>query len=102
MGWSCSRDAGQTLERFSAACFRATGQTNVYQEQSKLYLAEVSSEEHRDGAITGETYLLKSNGLCSRLGQFRIEPDGQVSLGPAALKAVAAQVPALPYARAAG
>jgi len=86
MGWSCRRDAGETLGKVTAACVESTGMSNTYEVDGVRRFIEVSNKEHDDGAITGSVYREIGDGLCRKAGSFRINGDGSVARGPAFLK----------------
>jgi hypothetical protein len=85
MGWSCATAAYKTLDRMHANCRAATGSVNVF---TGGLMFEVSRTEHRDGAITGETFVFLDETHVRKTGTFRINPDGSVARAPAWLKAL--------------
>ena len=51
---------------------------------------ENPTDEHDDGAITGEVFMCLAEGKCRRVDTFRIEPDGSVTHAPDFFKKVGA------------
>jgi hypothetical protein len=93
MGWSCTATAGQTMDRWIAACLAQTGSQNCFRVGEVGYFWETSSTEHYDGAITGTIWKDvpgpdPEKKYCKRAGTFRINPDGSVARAPAFLKRV--------------
>ena len=89
MGWSCAAAASDTLKRFTDWCVAAGGHDsqNMWTARGgKTFFLEASNVEHRDGAITGTIMRMLPDNRCKRSSDFRIEPDGRVFRGPAALK----------------
>jgi hypothetical protein len=90
MGWSCRREASETMQKWTAACVAQAGSQNVYEANGKRYFWEVSRVEHEDGAVTGTILVMCSRNMARPVGRFRIEPDGRVSRAPKFLKNAAA------------
>lgn len=86
MGWSCSRAAGQVMDRWIAFCVKSTGSQNVYKNNGKEYFLEYSNEEYDDGAITGEVMQMFPNNMCRAVSKFRINGDGTIAQAPDVLK----------------
>lgn len=91
MGWSCRAEAGNTMDRWVAACRAQTGSQNAYEFKGRRYFWELSNTEHADGAISGEIYVItevvdKDTFYSHQVGTFFIEPDGHVSRAPSFLK----------------
>lgn len=86
MGWSCSMEAGNALDRVIEQCRRSTGCSNVWEERGQRFFFETSRTEHNDGAITGSVWRSVSETTCRRAGAFRVEPDGTISRGPAFMR----------------
>jgi hypothetical protein len=69
--------------------------SNTYTVKGVSYFFEVSRTEHLDGAITGSIMRMipaapgDTRTFAQRSGNFRIEPEGKVSRGPAFLKRAA-------------
>ena len=80
MGYSCTCAAMDTLDRISDVCYKQTKSQNVYLYGNNKYFWEIG-EENSDGAITGEIYKYLPNGYVSKSGDFRIEPDGDITRG---------------------
>ncbi len=105
MGWSCTRAAGDTMDRWIAKCrAQSGGSQNTYTSDGETYFWEVSRTEHNDGAITGTIHRnmkvgepLRIKGgmstvqegqlFCKKVGSFRIEPDGLIARAPRFFKA---------------
>lgn len=86
MGWSCRKDAGDTMRAMSDACSAQTQSSNTYKgRDGSMYFWETSRVEHSDGAITGTVYKMLPNDRAKRVGSLRIEPCGLISRAPAAL-----------------
>lgn len=88
MGWSCRKDASDTMNKWENACFKLTGITNVYVTANGRYYWEYPSVEHRDGAITGKVWRYVDANHVVPAGSYRIDPDGTVKRAPAFLKGV--------------
>lgn len=100
MGWSCRREAGATMDRWTAACRATTGSSNEFEMDGERFFWELSNREHNDGAITGTVQRTLKVGeplrggavvqpgqtYCRKVGSFRIEPDGAVKRAPKFLK----------------
>jgi hypothetical protein len=91
MGWSCRKEASETMGRWTAACVAQTGSSNVYLMDGREYFWELSQKEHDDGAITGAIVevvekRLDGSSTAKSAGTFRINPDGSVARAPAFLK----------------
>jgi len=86
MGWSCRKDASDTLHSFQDSCVKQTGSSNKWEDNNNTYFLEISRKEHDDGAITGSVYKMLPDSRCRKSGSFRIEGHGAVSRGPKALK----------------
>ena len=53
MGWSCRKDAMDTLRKIETACRASTGMQNTWKAKGKSYFLEICGlTEHGDGAIT--------------------------------------------------
>jgi len=95
MGWSCAKDADDTMQKWTAACIAQTGSQNVYKAGGQTYFWDISRTEHDDGAITGTILRMEGNGDINgvnhayRAGTFRINGDGTIARAPAFLKAAA-------------
>lgn len=82
MGWSCSRDAGNTMELLTERCIKETGSQNTYSGANNpgtKYFWQRSNKEYRDGRITGSVWKMLNDGTCKRTGSFRINADGTVA-----------------------
>lgn len=86
MGWSCTRAAGDVLERWEEICRKQTETQNEFLVGSQRYFWEKSSTEHSDGAITGTIWKYVSDTRVRRSGTFRIEGSGQITRAPSCLK----------------
>jgi hypothetical protein len=93
MGWSCRVEASEVERIWSAACVGSSGSQNVWEAGGRWYMYEISHKEHDDGAITGRISRFegdprgKDSNMARTAGSFRIEGNGEVSRGPALLKA---------------
>lgn len=79
MGWSCRKDAMDTMNAWAEACYKQSGISNLWRENGREYFFEHSRTEHADGAITGTIW---------PRGSFRIEGNGEVSRAPKFLKSI--------------
>lgn len=87
MGWSCRREAMNTLQKIGQTLCIGRSQ-NVYKVNGTEYMIETSNKEHDDGAITGSIFnLTKWSG--KSCGNFRISPEGAVERGPKVFKLAA-------------
>lgn len=82
MGWSCRKDAGDTMDRWTEFCVKQTGSQNTYESRGSKYFWEASRTEHADGAITGTVFKMVDENRCKRAGSFRINGDGTVARYP--------------------
>lgn len=73
MGWSCTRDASETLDDIFRYCISVSQTQNVFNDKGDFI--EPSRVEHHDGAITGSIYTAQGH----KRGSFRINPNGSVS-----------------------
>src|SRR6266849_4054757 len=94
MGTSYSKAAGETLQKWTAACLISTKSQNTYVVKGQTYFWEHSRREHPDGAITGSIFRiteLKADGrqMVRPAGAFRIDGDGKVKLAPKFLREAA-------------
>ena len=85
MGYSCGRLASITLQIIEEICIKSTGSSNTFKTPKGNVFYQVG-KENRDGAITGSTWRILSDGSCRKTTGFRIEPSGQVSRGPKWMK----------------
>ena len=53
MGWSCNKDAGETMEAISQAIIERFMNQNTFTVKGRTFFLENSRREHDDGAITG-------------------------------------------------
>lgn len=113
MGWSCSRDAGIVLHRWTAACAEQSGMSNVAVVDGVRHVIELSNREHADGAITGTLMrevlrgpqqahvappahelalgIAQQEGFMAKpAGTFRINGDGSIARAPAWLRKLGA------------
>jgi hypothetical protein len=88
MGWSCTRDASDTMNAWTRACVGQTGSQNTYQEfdGERRYFWETSRVEHNDGRITGSVFVMLPDDMARKVGRFRINADGSVGKWPTAFK----------------
>ena len=86
MGWSCSRLASMTMDRWTVACIASTGIQNVFVSKSTRYFWEASRKEHRDGSITGQIFRHVDPTHVRPSGSFRINGDGTIRRAPKFLK----------------
>lgn len=92
MGWSCSDKASKVLDKWSDACIKQTGNSNVYVVKGKQYHFEVSRTEHNDGSITGTIRKYISfnaetgSGMTVSGGSFKIDGSGDIIRAPKFLK----------------
>ena len=92
MGWSCRAEAAATMEKWSNKCRANSGSSNVWGDRKGWYMFEASRVEHADGAITGTIMKFIGNPMgqdscpASRVGSFRINPDGTIAKAPLFLK----------------
>ena len=82
MGWSCNRDAGLTMDAWTAICIAQTNTQNTYEVDGRKYFWDISRREHADGAITGLAFVMVGENGCFDAGSFRIEGDGSVKRWP--------------------
>ena len=87
MGWSATAKACDIERQWSDVCYAQTGQGNVYEHKGSRYFYDTGREQ-RDGAITGSVFRMSAYGHATRVGSFRIEPDGTVARYPQGLRHV--------------
>ena len=80
MGYSCSRDAANTLGVIGKM-FATDGNPNTLTIKKARYFLERGGEQ-RDGAITGTLYRMLPSELCRKVGSTRINADGTVARFP--------------------
>jgi hypothetical protein len=84
MGYSCTRDAQDTLAVLSTT-YATDGNPNILTIgtlEKKQYFFE-RGDENDDGAITGTLMVMLPGGdFCRPAGSVRIEPDGMISRFP--------------------
>ena len=88
MGWSCSKAAMDTLDRWlDVEKAHGDGFAHIGKEK---YFTEVSNREYNDGAITGSILrdLPEKPGFCRKAGTFKINGDGSVARAPAFMRHV--------------
>ena len=92
MGWSCSKAASDTMQRWERACVAQTQSSNTYRASiggiERECFFEHSTREHADGSITGSAYQIDSAGMAHSMGPWRINGDGTVNAYPRGLKDV--------------
>lgn len=74
MGYSCTRDAQDTLAVVSKL-LATDGNPNIWTIGKSRYFFE-RGDENADGSITGDLMLMLSNDLCQRAGRIRIDKVG--------------------------
>jgi hypothetical protein len=79
MGWSCTREASRTMEKFEKWCLLQTGFQNVYNEKGVEKFVEWSREEFQDGSVEGK--IISTIG-CKSLGRIKIHSNGSIVQGP--------------------
>lgn len=85
-GWSCTREAGETMDALARACVEQTGKENVFRLADGTEAFWERGREQADGSITGAVWGMDG----SRKGSFKIDCDGKIVSGPAALKSLVA------------
>ena len=85
MGWSATAKACDIERQWSNACRAQTGGSNKYEANGNTYFYDIGREQ-RDGAITGQVFQMSDTGYATRVGTFRIEPDGTVTRYPVGIK----------------
>jgi hypothetical protein len=85
VGYSCTRDADETLRGWWSICTGLTGVSNKYEVNGITYFMERGRQQD-DDAITGQVWKMIGNtgevSHCTRSGSFRIEPNGEVGKWP--------------------
>jgi len=80
MGYSCSRDAANTLGVIGKM-FATDGNPNTLTIKNQRYFFERGGEQ-RDVAITGTLYRMLPNEMCRKVGPTRINADGTIARFP--------------------
>jgi len=107
MGWSCRKDAGDTLTKISDWVVENFDNQNKWTTKKGTYFFESSRTEHDDGAITGSIWKSLPAGTpyrgktypderVTRSGTFRIEGDGTITRFPNLPKEVKAEAQVRP------
>ena len=89
MGYSCTAKAHEALRRVMEVLqargygLRHDGRllANGWKTSRGEHFYEIG-REHLDGAMTGPVFRVLRNGRASRIGSFRIEPDGKIRRFP--------------------
>ena len=100
MGYSCRKDAGDTLDRLAELLSprAAGGSTNSFKLANGVEGFWEIGRENADGSITGKVWKSIDAGHCLPAGSFKISPDGKVvrfPLIPTEFKRKAEQKPAM-------
>lgn len=84
MGWSCQKEAMDTLEAMDKCNFAAGRSSNEYiGKDGKKYFYQTSNREHDDGRISGTVYVFLPGGeLVQKVGSFSIDPWGELKRAP--------------------
>ena len=87
MGWSCRKEASDTLGQITKAIGERFNNQNKWQIGGRKFFYEHSNVEHKDGAITGMVYEIRfysptKDERCFEAGSFRIEGDGTIKRVP--------------------
>lgn len=75
MGYSCRKEAANTLDAIQQECIHQTGTQNLYVRRGKKYFFVTSRKEHSDGRITGKVIQFDTT---KPVGSFCISPDGTI------------------------
>jgi hypothetical protein len=100
MGYSCRKDAGDTLDRLGELLSprAAGGPSNGFKLASGISGHWEIGREQADGSITGKVWRETGDGFVMPAGSFKISPDGKIvrfPLIPTELKRKAEQKPAM-------
>ena len=96
MGWSCTKDANDALDRI-VKYYKEKGErgsNTIRDDKGNAHFWD-TGKEHEDGRITGTVFLVISETMASRVGSFLISPDGVVVRFPGLAKKVKDHVNAL-------
>ena len=74
MGWSCTQEAGRTMERI----YNLHGDDALYHYRGKEYFFDASSREYEDGHISMSAFVCVSGGKCRKVATFKIFPGGEI------------------------
>lgn len=84
MGYACTVNADETLQKIYDICFEQTFSETTYIIDKKAYLIEVG-QENEDGSITGSIYKLSSidiaNSTIVGKSAFKIAANGSILYG---------------------
>jgi len=87
MGWSCTMDAGNTMDKMHRACLLSTGTANAWKDpQGNQYFWEIG-RENIDGHISAAVYKIEGK-FCRKVGSIYISPDGSIKRMPASLRKI--------------
>jgi hypothetical protein len=89
MGWSCTKAVGDTLDRWSAVCRKATGSSNEFVVGGKHYFFEGDDIEHDsaemapgnddlDGGASGDVFEMVGDSSARKVGSYFILGNGIV------------------------
>ena len=78
MGWSCRKDAMNTLETFTND---ADSPSNAWRRGARHFFYEIGREQE-DGSITGKIMEDMGNGHAVYAGNFKIAGNGDIIRAP--------------------
>ena len=84
MGWSCTQAADNTIEKINSLVqSQCLNVKKNYQDQLPGGFFEINrAKEHEDGSITGSVYRFVGADKCSKVGSFKINPNGTIGWFP--------------------
>ena len=84
MGWSCTQAADDTIEKINSLVqSQCSNVKKNYQDQLPGGFFEINrAKEHEDGSITGSVYRCVGADKCSKVGSFKINPNGTIGWFP--------------------
>jgi len=87
MGWSCTKEAGDVMNKIFKKSFNQSGIQGAYTYKGHWYNFDPDNIEHEDGSITGQIdkfidFNPKSERMSARkVGTFKIDPHGRIIRG---------------------
>jgi hypothetical protein len=84
MGWSCTQAADDTIEKINSLVqSQCPNVLKKYRDQLPGGFFEINrAKEHEDGSITGSVFKFVEGNKCSKVGSFKINPNGTIGWFP--------------------
>jgi len=86
MGWSCTQEVSETLQRISDSMYAQSGSQNVWVVGGREFFFEISRREYANGQATGSVYEMYTDPTgcrrAHRIGTLAIGPNGRIRKFP--------------------